>query len=470
MLKAINGLLERRWFPISLRIVTLIAFAGLVVIGFSSPTDDPFFVSQLSKTNLTTSFVWRLWWPLIVLSAIFLGRVWCMVCPIEMVTSLFAAIGLKMKRPRWILSGWVITIFYMIVLTIGVTVLKIDLNPKYTSFYLLAVVGIAIITGLLFEKNTFCRYVCPVGYMLGIFSKMAVWGWRVKNRSVCDGCRDKSCISGSYTYQLNYKSCGVDLVPAEIDNNNHCLLCGGCLKTCKTYKSSNNNSLRPNPALTKTGFAGDLLQLQQLKMAEWFFLFLLTGSLIFEMTHFKAVSDLAAPAMTGIISAGMGLSEGIVKEILRVIYLFIFLPSILWLLPFIMIKLSGTSLQKGVYRKYLSLSFIPFIAAFFAGISIMEIGTKFPYYKYIVNDVKGVETIKSILFMQIGIPQLPSWTDTGFIVILILLLVAGVLLSFKVIRRQLLKSDLQVSQPIMFVMPLLFIVILVTETFLFLCY
>jgi len=470
MLKAINRLLERKWFPVPFRILTLVAFAGLVIIGFSSPTDDPFFISQLSKTNLTTGFVWRLWWPMIVLSAILLGRVWCMVCPVEMVTTSFARIGLKMKRPQWILSGWVITLFYMIVLTVGITILKIDLNPEYTSYYLLFIMGISITTGLLFEKNTFCRYVCPVGYMLGIFSKIAVWGWRVKNRSVCDVCRDKSCISASYTYQFNYKSCGVDLVPAEIDNNSHCLLCGGCLKTCKTYKTTNNNSSRPNPVLKKTGFAGDLFQLKPLQMAEWIFLFLLTGSMIFEMTHFKTISDLGASIMTGKISAGLGLSEGILKDTVKVIFLFLILPAVLWLLPYIMIRSAGTNISTGVYEKYTSLIFLPVIAAFFVGLSIMEIGTKFPYYKYIVSDIRGVETIKAILFRQIGIPQLPSWTDAGFIVILILSLIAGVFISFKVISKLVIKSFLQRPQPILYVLPLIFIVTLVTETLLFLCF
>ena len=238
--KTINKLLGNIWFPNSFRIFALLVFVGLVIIGFSSPTKDPVFVNQLSKTNLTSSFVWRLWWPLIVILAIFLGRVWCMVCPVEIVTTFFAKIGLRLKRPRWMLSGWVITVFYLIVLALGITILKIDLNPAYTSYYLIFIMGVAIISGLIFEKNTFCRYICPIGYLLGIFSRLAVWGWRMKNESVCAACKDKSCINKKYTYQLNYKSCGVDLVPSQIKDNRDCLLCGGCLKTCKSYKSDYN--------------------------------------------------------------------------------------------------------------------------------------------------------------------------------------------------------------------------------------
>jgi polyferredoxin len=469
MLTGINKLLEYKWFPVSLRIVTFIAFFWLVIIGFSSPTNDPFFLSQLSKTNLTGSFVWRLWWPMIVLTAIFLGRVWCMVCPVEMVTSFFAKIGFRMKRPKWILSGWIITIFYFIVLTAGIIVLQIDLNPGYTSYYLLIIMGIAILSGLLFEKNTFCRYICPVGYLLGIFSKMSAWGWRVKKRAVCDSCKDKSCISSNHTYQLNYKSCGVDLVPAEINNNSHCLLCGGCLKTCNTYKT-NNNSARPNPYLVKTGFAADLLQLKPIRQAEWIFLFFLTGSMIFEMTHFKVISDISASLFPWKISVGLGLTEGIRKDLTAVVYLFFLLPLLIWIVPYLLTRSSGFRMSWSTYMNSNSLIFLPVIAAFFTGLSVMEILTRVPYYKYILKDVRGVETIKAMLFRQIEMPQLPYWAELIFILILISSLVTGIFISFKVIRKLEIKSGIQEKRAIVYFLPVIFILILVIETFMFLCF
>ena len=469
MLKTINKLLEYKWFPVSFRILTLMVFILLVIIGFSSPTKDPFFMSQLSKTNLTTSFVWRLWWPLIVLSAIFFGRFWCMICPVELITSFFAKIGFRFNRPKWILSGWVITLFYMIVLVVGVTILQIDLNPEYTSYYLLFIIGVAVLSGLVFEKNTFCRFICPVGYLLGIFSKMSILGWRVKKEPVCRTCTDKSCINSKYTYQLNYKSCGVDLVPAEINDNSFCLLCSGCLKTCQTYKT-NNNSSRPNPAILRTGFASDLMQMRPLLIAEWFFLFLLTGSMIFEMAHFRVLNNISAYFLPGNIFDSFGLAQENLKTFVEVVCLFILLPIILWVLPFLYIRLSGLHISSSAYLKDISLVFVPVIAAFFTGLSIMEIVTKFPFYKYIITDPSGVETTKSLLFKQIEMPQLPYWTEIAFIIILILSLAIGVAVSFKVIRKMVIKLDIKTNSKILYVLPLIFIVALVGETFIFMCF
>lgn len=379
---------------------------------------------------------------MIVLSAIFLGRVWCMICPVEMVTTFFARFGLKRKRPQWILSGWIITILYMIILIVGVTILQIDMNPEYTSYYLMTIMGISVLSGLIYEKNTFCRYICPIGYLLGIFSKMAIWGWRVKKQSVCSACSDKSCISSKYTYQLNYKSCGVDLVPAEINSNNHCLLCAGCLKTCKTYKTDTKSS-RPNPSIVRIGFANDLMQVQPLLIVEWIFLFFLTGSLIYEITHFQLISNISFPFITKNISSLLGINEGIGKDIAGVVYLFFVLPVLLWILPYMLILLFRLRISLSSYLKNLSIIFLPVITAFYAGLSIMEIATRVPYYKYIVNDVKGVETIKAFLFKQIEEPQMPYWAHWVFIVILLLALIIGVFVSYKVIRKLALKFGFQ---------------------------
>ncbi len=466
ILKTLNSLLGTKWFPISFRLITLAAFAGLVIIGFSSPTDNPVFVNQLSRTNLTTSFVWRLWWPMIVLSAIFLGRVWCMICPVEMVTTFFAKIGLKRKRPKWMLSGWGITIFYFLVLTIGITVFEVDMNPKYTSYYLLAIMAVSILSGLIFEKNTFCRYVCPVGYLLGIFSKMAVWGWRVKSKTVCRSCPDKSCIKKDYTYNFTEKSCGVDLYPPNIDNNNYCLLCGGCMKTCKNY-NSNDNPERPNPGLVKIGFGQDLMQLKPVQIAEWFFLFFLTGSMIFEMTHFQIAYGVKFSFISNNISSLLNLNEGLLKDLIEIIYLYIILPSILWLIPYFMFILFLKRISLISYLKNITNIFLPVIASFFVGLVIMEVITKVPFYKYIVKDPKGVETIKAILFRQIEIPQLPGWTELVFSIILIVILIIGIIFSFKVTRKLAQKLNLEHNKKIILAAPILFIVILYINALLY---
>ena len=398
---------------------------------------------------------------MIILSAIFMGRVWCMVCPVEMVTTFFARIGFKRKRPQWILSGWVITLFYGIIVMVGITIIQIDTNPKYTAGYLLLIVSISVISGLVFEKNTFCRYICPVGYFLGIFAKMAIWGWRVKRKPVCESCSDKSCINRNYTYQLNYKSCGVDLVPSEINDNNNCILCAGCLKTCKTYRTS-TNSLRPNPAIVKIGFGNGLMQIKPLLIVECVFLFFLSGHLIDEIAEFRLISNAFYSSKAGNITDYFITNTTIWKDLLALIYLFIFLPAIIWIIPYIIMLSVRLRVSLSSYLKNFSQIFLPIIIAFFTGLIFMEVGTRIPYYKYIVHDIKGIETTKAILFKQIIVTSLPQWTHWAFLIALMLSLIIGVFISFNVIRKLELKFEIKENKWLLYFLPFIFIFLFIS--------
>ena len=469
MLKIINRLYDYKCFPISLRVLTFIAFIFLILIGFTSPSKDPFFISMLSKTNLTTSFIWRLWWPLVVLSAVFLGRVWCMICPMEMVTRFFAKIGFKFRRPGWVLSGWVIPVFYMVILIFGVTLLQIDQNTKYTSWYLLGIMGVAVLTGIVFGKNTFCRYVCPIGYMLGLISKLAMWGWRVQKKSVCKECRDKSCINHKYIYQFNNNSCGIDLIPAEIETNNYCILCGGCRKSCKTYQIAPLPE-RPNPSLVKIGFAHDLMQVIPLKPSEVFFLFLMTGSMMFELTHYTFLSDLSSSIFPQKLSVMVGTNFEAFNQLIMVGWFFFLFPLIVWILPYFLMKSVGVNISAVDYVRKISLAFIPVIALFFVGLSLMEIVTKLPYYPLIIQDIRGIETVKSLIFKQIEIPNLPYWTDVFFFVLLLFLMFTGIYYGFKVIRKIYSLKSKQPSGMLAFSLPFLFMILILVGSFLFLSF
>jgi len=214
MLRKMNILLGKAFMPLGLKMLTLVAFIALIWIGFSAASGDPSLVNELQHTNLGNLIVWSYWWPVIIIVSIFFGRIWCMVCPVEAITTFFSGFGLRLKRPKWLLSGWAITVFYLVILIIGIGGFEIDHNPVYMATYMLVIISVSILSGLIFEKNTFCRYICPVGYLLGLNARLSFFGWRVKDKMVCEQCMDKSCVHKKYIYNLNYKSCGVDLYPA----------------------------------------------------------------------------------------------------------------------------------------------------------------------------------------------------------------------------------------------------------------
>lgn len=96
-IRRINGLFHSRWFPLVPQIVMLTAFGLLVAGGIGVSTDDMAFAKVLRNTNLANLVVWSYWWPLVIAGAVLSGRVWCMVCPMELVTSLASRLGLRRK-------------------------------------------------------------------------------------------------------------------------------------------------------------------------------------------------------------------------------------------------------------------------------------------------------------------------------------------------------------------------------------
>ncbi|MDO9510583.1 MAG: 4Fe-4S binding protein [Bacteroidales bacterium] len=430
----INKLLQKKSLPIVLKLVMLPVFIGLMVIGFMAHSTDAAILKELRNTNLANLLVWSYWWPLIILSAIVFGRIWCMVCPAELITSFFSKNGLRLRRPQWLLSGWAISIFYLIILIIGLNIFAIHRNPAYMAAYLSAIMLSAIIIGFLFEKNTFCAYVCPVGYLLGVYARIAPWGWRVKNASVCESCIDKSCISKDYHYAMNVKSCGVDLYPPKISDNSECILCAGCLKSCKEHQSE-THAERPNPGFVKVGFADGLYKGQILHMAEWFFLFIVSGFVIYEiLSEFKAAKALLL-FIPDFVSNSLGIKSAIMSSIIQSLYLFFFLPAIFWFFPYLILRMGKTRISLNHYLRYFGLAFIPLVAAAHVCKSILKAVSRIPYFEHLSVDYTGKVTTQLLLQKDIVLSPLPAWTDLLISIVLTMVLMAGFLLSLKVIKR-----------------------------------
>jgi ABC-type microcin C transport system permease subunit YejE len=88
----------------------------------------------------------------------------------------------------------------------------------------------------------------------------------------------------------------------------------------------------------------------------------------------------------------------------------------------------------------------------------MEIVSKLPYYRFVVHDVRGVETIKAMLFKQIEMPQSPYWTEWLYLFFLFLSLILGVVISYKVNRGLAIRLNVQKNITILNIMPFIFII------------
>ncbi len=428
-----NRLLARWYFPVSLKYISLVAYVAFIVIGFMVYTTDAALIRQLRNTNLGNLIVWSYWWPAIVVLAVVFGRVWCMVCPVEVVTAFFSRIGLRRKRPAWLLSGWGITIFYIIILFVGMQGLAIHQNPFYMSVYMLSIVVVSIVIGGFYEKNAFCRYVCPVGYLLGLYSRLAIFGWRVKSKGVCDSCKDKSCIHKKYHYQQNYKSCGVDLYPAHVNDNNDCILCAGCLKTCGTYQS-NPIPERPNPGYRRIGFASDLMQLKLLKTSEMIFVLVVSGFIISQIWSEWNVTNNYLVYLPNLVIGYLGITSSILIGLVRSLVLFVAVPLVIWYLPWLSLRMAGGSMKLKEYFLSYGIAFIPIIAAAHVSKSIIKSVSRIPYFEYAFTDMVGLDTAQKINAGEIQLQTNPFWLNALVTLLLVIVFALGIWLSIRVVR------------------------------------
>lgn len=226
----LKRVLTSRWFQWALMTLTLPVFLLAILAGF--------FGTPAGSRNFGIIFVWIVWWALVILVLVpFAGRLWCSICPIpapgewlQRRAFIQPRAGGKLftlgwKYPRRLNNIWLQNISFLGVALFSVVILT---TPFASALVLTAFVAIAILTSLLFERRVFCRYLCPVGGFIGLYSQMAPIEVRVKDSALCATHTDKTCYRGS---DAGY-GCPWMLFPAALDKNTYCGMCTECLKTC----------------------------------------------------------------------------------------------------------------------------------------------------------------------------------------------------------------------------------------------
>jgi ferredoxin len=387
-IKYIGGLFKARWFPVVPQLVMLAVFVLLVVGGLGITTDDSDLADWLRDTNLSNLIVWSYWWPVIIIAAVLLGRLWCTVCPVELITYWASRIGLRLQVPHIIKSGWVVTIFYMLVWIVGVNTLAVNRIPRQMALYLLLLIIVAIDISLIFRKRAFCSYVCPVGHLLGLYSLISPFEWRADDPSVCEGCKTKDCVVKKNLYRLTCRSCTSNLYPATISDNRNCLLCTQCLKACPYG----------NIRFSIRRLFADLFAVIDLRSAQVGFILLLGGIVIYEILSEWSVSLAILTWVPDRFTRLLGIT-GSMTNFVSAIIMFIVFPAVVLLVMAGLAKLASGRKEEpfGATVKTFSLLLLPTIASAHIIKSILRMSSRIPYWRGALMDPKGIETAQKIV-------------------------------------------------------------------------
>jgi ferredoxin len=323
-----------------------------------------------------------------------------MFCPVELVTYLAGRIGLQRKVPGFFKSGWVITIFYTLILTVGVHTLALHRIPQRMAIYLLMLVVMAVVVSLIFRKRAFCSYVCPVGHLLGLYAMISPIAWRANKLSTCNACKTKDCVVKKNHYRIVGRSCTSDLYPATIKENRDCLLCTQCLKACP-YDNLRLSSRWPFT---------DLFRDIKLKSAQLAFILLVSGFVVYEVLSEWPASKTILKWVPDYLIDALGIT-GSMTGFVSAIVMFIIFPAVLFLAVALLAKIASgwQDASSGAAVKTFALLLLPTMAGAHIIKSILKMASRIPYWPYVFSDPKGITTAQKIvdktLFLDKSVPD-----------------------------------------------------------------
>ena len=225
---------RNRKFQFLLIVPNQVIFWTVIFVGLAG--------TAIPGLNFGAAITWYVWFCLVFVMMVVVGRAWCAMCPFGGFAEWIQrrtfwkrtqkTLGLGRKFPEPLARmGFLIPVVSFIVLTWIEEFFNIagPGNPADTSWMVVGIVSSALIFFLVFERRSFCRYVCPLSTLIGTVGSMgSVAGFRTKDREVCLSCRTKDCMRGS---EHGY-GCPWYTWPGSADSNLSCGLCSECYKSC----------------------------------------------------------------------------------------------------------------------------------------------------------------------------------------------------------------------------------------------
>ncbi len=228
--KPIRALFKSRWFPLLPILFNLSVFMIILIAcllgGYSA-----------GNYNFGIMIVWILWWVMLMFVLVpGFSRAWCMVCPFPVFGDwaqrgvLFSVNmnkpkGLNIKWPKALKNMWIMNILFLFTTFFSGF---FTVRPLATFILLGGIILLAFVMGLIFERRSFCLYVCPVSGFQGLYSQFAMSEIRRKDPAICQEHKLKTCYLGSEKGH----GCPWLLTPFNFKKNTYCGMCLECFKTC----------------------------------------------------------------------------------------------------------------------------------------------------------------------------------------------------------------------------------------------
>lgn len=240
-----------QWAPMVfiLRAGTVFLFVLIILAGL--------FGNQDPTANIAPLLTWTIWWTGLIFLVLYLGKIWCYVCPWDAVATWIerlkfwgvrkSGLSLDLKWPKSLRNIWPAVILFLLLTWIELG-MQITVVPRATAVVALSMLFLSIASALVFERKSFCRYACLVGRISGLYSLFSSLELRAQSPDICVDCKTLDCYRGND----NGDSCPTFEFPKKMSVSTYCIMCAECVKSCP----QDNIAFRLRPwgsDLTKTG-------------------------------------------------------------------------------------------------------------------------------------------------------------------------------------------------------------------------
>ena len=180
--------------------------------------------------NPAALFSWAVGWPVLIIGAFVWARFWCSLCPIGTVSNLAKRI-IALERPfpaflkkhsDFVMAGAVLFIIWF------ETATGIRDSPFTLGVLLSIMLASAILVAVIYERQSWCHYLCGLGGVAGVLAKTSIVELRA-DRNVCiSQCGSNECFLGTTANE----GCPFGQAGPRLHSNRLCTLCGTCVKNC----------------------------------------------------------------------------------------------------------------------------------------------------------------------------------------------------------------------------------------------
>lgn len=244
---------------------------SMVVLYLTLILVPPWLPEQSRFTAFSRFALWGIWWPFVTLSPLGVARLWCGVfCPEGALSAYAARYGSQRPIPSWMRWGGFPLVAFTLITLLG-QLLEVDEAPLPQLLILGGSTILAVGIGLLYTKRVWawCRYLCPVSLLFGVFSRLGVLHFRVDSERLRAWAREPAETDTK-------QPCPVAIHLPSMTTNRDCVMCF----RCAGWRDSIHLAIR--------GPAEELLRIHLAQPSRWEVLFLFGGAIGLPLGVFHA--------------------------------------------------------------------------------------------------------------------------------------------------------------------------------------